>query len=601
MSAIDANIEYQNLLKLKESGKFIPPGKLNDLKVKIMESSDSSSEDFQKIQWEELKKAINRQINALNKSNIKEVVIELFKLNIVRGKGLLIRAIMKRQLTDSIFIPIYSSLIAIINSKIPEIGELLSKRLVLQFKKNYLRNNKEICSSALVFLGHLVNQRVISEILILQVLQLLLENNSNSSVDLACTLLLVVGKFLTDFSKPAANTIFNKLREILHENKELDDKVRYRIEKLFNERKEKFKHHPILEEELDLVEEEDQETHVIELNGNYQSMDSLNFFHFDNEYEKNEAAYDEIRKDILGSDDEESEEEDDDDASEEDEVHKEVMEIKDLTESRLLDYQKKVYLTVMSSMSSDEAVHKLVKMNMKKKPNERFKDNEVLADMIIKCCSQEKTYSKYYGVIGEKLCTVHRLWQEHFVTHFKKYYATIHQYDTNPLRNIGKFFGHLFAADKLDLSKAWDEIKMTEEDTNPAIRIFIKFVLQEMVEELGINEVKARLIDDEYVKAGLNGMFPVLDVTWNDADHIRFSINFFTAIGLGILTEEMRDVLKSIPPPSDEDQRGRSRSRSVSSRSASYSRSRSGSYSRSRSRSYSRSRSRSYSRSLSPS
>ena len=52
----------------------------------------------------------------------------------------------------------------------------------------------------------------------------------------------------------------------------------------------------------------------------------------------------------------------------------------------------------MSSMSSDEAVHKLLKLNFKSKIKNKTKtktktnsnDNEILADMVIKCCSQEK-------------------------------------------------------------------------------------------------------------------------------------------------------------------------------------------------------------------
>ena len=78
----------------------------------------------------------------------------------------------------------------------------------------------------------------------------------------------------------------------------------------------------------------------------------------------------------------------------------------------------------------------------------------------------------------------------------------------------------------------------------------------------------------------------MINVDGKDADAIRFSINFFTAIGLGVLTEEMRYVLDNLSEPEEEDDRGRSRSRS-------YSRSASSSSYNSRSRSYSRSQSRS--------
>ena len=216
--------------------------------------------------------------------------------------------------------------------------------------------------------------------------------------------------------------------------------------------------------------------------------------------------------------------------------------------------------------------------------------------MIIKACSQEKTYSKYYGVIGEKLIAKNHFWHDTFVSLFKHYYDTIDNFETNALRNLGKFFGHLLASDRFALDKALNEVKLTEDDTNPAKRILLKFIFQEMIEELGIKEVKARMINDSYVKPFINGIFPVVNSTWKNADDLRFSINFFTAIGLGALTEEMRNVLNNLP-----EERGRSRSRSYSRSGSDSSRSYSRSYSRSRSVSYSRSRSASYSRSRSAS
>lgn len=585
--------EYKELLDLKSSGKYVPPTKLKALQTKINNSSESTTEEYQVLQWEQLKRSINRQVNKCNVSNIREIVVELFKLNLQRGKGLLIRSIMKAQLTDLIFTPIYASLIAVLNSKISEIGELILHRLLLQFRKNYVKNKKNCISSA-IFIVHLINQRVCSEILILQILQLLLENPTNDSIEICVEIMNQVGKYLQENSVAANNMIFNRLRSILHENEDINDRSQFLIENLFKTRKNGYSEYPIIRKELDLVEFDDQETHLLELDAKVKSNDQLNIFQFDEQYDENEKLYDNVRKDILGDSDEED---DESEAEESEEDNKEILEIKDMTESNLLNYQKTVYLTVMSSMSSDEAVHKLIKLNFKKSNQEKYKNNEILVDMIIKCCSQEKTYSKYYGVIGEKLCSMNKHWHTIFIDTFKKYYSTIHQFETNSLRNIGKFFGHLFALDKLAIERSWNVIKLTEEETNSASRIFIKFIFQEIIEEIGIKGLQERL-DDDLIRQETNGLFPRQGVTYRNAEDIRFSINFFTAIGLGILTEEMRDVLKNLPP----EERGRSRSVSGSSRSSSYSRSRSysrssGSYSRSRSRSRSHSGSRSRSRS----
>jgi pre-mRNA-splicing factor CWC22 len=74
---------------------------------------------------------------------------------------------------------------------------------------------------------------------------------------------------------------------------------------LFKVRKEKFKDHPGVIKELDLVEEDDRITHEIslddeDLGSKANTMDMLNVFQFDPEYAKTEAEWEEIKKEILG-------------------------------------------------------------------------------------------------------------------------------------------------------------------------------------------------------------------------------------------------------------------------------------------------------------
>lgn len=45
--------------------------------------------------WEQLRKSINGMINKVNVSNISNIIMELFNENLLRGKGLLGRAIIK--------------------------------------------------------------------------------------------------------------------------------------------------------------------------------------------------------------------------------------------------------------------------------------------------------------------------------------------------------------------------------------------------------------------------------------------------------------------------------------------------------------------------
>ena len=85
--------------------------------------------------WEALKKSINGLVNKVNTSNIKMIVPELFSENLIRGRGLFCRSIMKAQAASLPFTPIYAAMVAVVNTKLPQVGELLLHRLATQFRK----------------------------------------------------------------------------------------------------------------------------------------------------------------------------------------------------------------------------------------------------------------------------------------------------------------------------------------------------------------------------------------------------------------------------------------------------------------------------------
>lgn len=57
-------------------------------------------------------------------------------------RGLLARSVLQAQAASPIFTHVYAAVVAIINSKFPQIGELILKRLILTFRKSYRRNLK---------------------------------------------------------------------------------------------------------------------------------------------------------------------------------------------------------------------------------------------------------------------------------------------------------------------------------------------------------------------------------------------------------------------------------------------------------------------------
>ncbi|KAK2765415.1 pre-mRNA-splicing factor cwc22 [Arachnomyces sp. PD_36] len=603
-----AKAEYEKLLNMRSGGTYIPPARLRALQSQI---TDKTSKEYQRMAWEALKKSINGLINKVNVSNIKFIVPELFGENLVRGRGLFCRSIMKAQAASLPFTPIYAAMAAIVNTKLPQVGELLLSRLIVQFRKAFKRNDKAVCISSTTFIAHLCNQQVAHEMVAAQILLLLLHKPTDDSVEIAVGLTREVGQHLEEMSGPIALAVFDQFRNILHEA-DIDKRVQYMIEVLFQVRKDRYKDNPAMKDELDLVEEEDQITHRAGLDDEIDVQDGLNIFKFDPEWEEHEEAYKKLKAEILGegSDDEEDDSEEDESSDEDEEAEKDrQMDIKDQTNTDLVNLRRTIYLTIMSSIDFEECCHKLMKVTLP--PGQESE----LPSMVVECCSQERTFSKFYGLIGERFSKINRLWADLFEASFAQYYDTIHRYETNRLRNIARFFGHLLSSDAI----GWhvlSVIHLNEEETTSSSRIFIKILFQDLVEAMGMVKLQERL-KDEILRPSYEGIFPT-----DNPRNTRFSINYFTSIGMGVLTEDMREHLKNIPKPampalpapksesdsasvssyssysSYSDSRSPSRSRSRS-RARSYSRSLSRSRSPSRARSYSRSPSRSRSRSYS--
>ncbi|KAH3752088.1 hypothetical protein DPMN_186698, partial [Dreissena polymorpha] len=439
----DAGIEA---LTGRTGGAYIPPARLRAMQANI---TDKSSVEFQRISWEALKKSINGLVNKVNVGNIENIVREIFQENIVRGKGLMARSIIQAQAASPTFTHVYAALVAIVNTKFPQNGELVLKRLIIQFRRGYKRNDKSICLSATRFIAHLVNQQVAHEVLSLEILTLLLETPTDDSVEVAIGFLKECGQKLTEVSPRGINAIFERLRTVLHEG-QIELRVQYMVEVMFAVRKDNFKDFPAIVEDLDLVEEEDQFTHLLTLEDAVNPEDILNVFKPDPQFQENEEKYAILKKEILGegSSDEEGEsgsgsgsDSESDSDNEEEEAAKQT--IIDQTETNLVALKRTIYLTIQSSLDFEECAHKLMKMELK--PGQEVE----LCYMILDCCAQMRTYEKFFGLLAGRFCMLDRKYVEPFQAMFKEQYETIHRLETNKLRNVAKFFAHLLFTDSI--------------------------------------------------------------------------------------------------------------------------------------------------------
>jgi hypothetical protein len=62
--------------KVKTGGVYIPPFKLARMMADV---SDRSSPEYQRLTWEALKKSLNGIINKVNTTNIKAILVEVFR------------------------------------------------------------------------------------------------------------------------------------------------------------------------------------------------------------------------------------------------------------------------------------------------------------------------------------------------------------------------------------------------------------------------------------------------------------------------------------------------------------------------------------------
>ena len=298
-----------------------------------------------------------------------------------------------------------------------------------------------------------------------------------------------------------------------------------------------------LKDNFDLLDTDDIVTHEIGLDSvhTFDPQYFLNSFSEDGRYSHHESQWDSIRNDVLGP------------LSEKafldfqarlkrfqsgvkDKPKKDSNEdvVIDATEAELVDLRRKIYLTIMSSLDYQECAHKIMLLKTR-----RGLESEV-CNMVIECCMQERTYVKMYGRLGERLCKVKEVYSEQFAACFQEQYATCHRLETNRLRNVVNFFSSLLGSDSISW-RVLSCIYLTEQSTTSSSRIFVKILFQDLASSLGITELMRRLATPSYREA-FKGLFPE-----EDPLHLRFSINFFTAIQLGILTEGMRTTLKNLP------------------------------------------------------
>ena len=348
-----------------------------------------------------------------------------------------------------------------------------------------------------------MNQRVAGETVALELLHMLLGEPSGDTVEVAVAFVKECGATLLEVSP----RVFDIFRGILQEG-DLEYTSKCLVESLVSIN---FENHKAIRPELDLLDEK--VTHIISLFDEIDPETSLDVFKPDPEFHQNERKYEQLKRKILGEEDTEEE---------------------DHTETDLVSLRRKIYQTITSSLNYEDAGHKLLQL-LRIKPGQEME----LCVMILECCTEEITYRSFYGHLAHRFCLKSKAYIECFKNLFMQQYVTLHRLETNKLRIVAMFFAHVLAADALP----WEvlgNIRLTEEDTTTFSRIFVKILFQELSEKLGVRGLDEKL-QDPAMEETFEPIFPK-----DHPKNMRFSINFFTSIGLGGITGKLRQLLQAL-------------------------------------------------------
>ncbi|CAD6264136.1 unnamed protein product [Miscanthus lutarioriparius] len=372
-------------------GIYVPPYRA---------TTDDADEEsgYERRSWDALRRSITGLVNKATAANIRHVAPELLSENLVRVRGLLCRALRRSQAAcPASFTPVFAALAAVANARLPCVGRLLLARLTLRARRAHAAGNTHRLAAAATFVAHLVNQGVARDLLALQLLALLLDRPTDGSVEVAIGLVTHCGAALQESCPRGLHAVLDCLRSVLHDG-DVDKRVEFLIEDLFAIRKAQFRGHPPVQPELDLIEPDDQVTHQIELDDDELDPEfHLDVFESSPSFEQDEAAYEDLKRTILGDDkiqssspdDEETDSDDDESAGEESETDQPPVVVRDQTDTDLINLRRTIYMT------EGEGVHELLR-----------------------------------PALGQRLCAVDRAYQAGFEACFAGHYSAAHRMTT---------------------------------------------------------------------------------------------------------------------------------------------------------------------------
>ncbi|KAH9253627.1 hypothetical protein BASA81_008463 [Batrachochytrium salamandrivorans] len=543
------------------------------------------------MDWAELEQEISLVLEGAKPSQLYYTTVpQLFHCNLARGRGFFAKSVLA-QVTSTTEpgqkLAMLASIVAVVNSKIPLIGKLVLFQCTKMFLEFYTLgcNLRDGRANLCEFVVHLANQHVCGEILPLEILLKLLERVKLLGVGAGELLFqFVVGlvyRFGNHMSSrpglaPALDSLFQGLAENAIGQSQREVLVG-ELERVRQTRFALFPSIPLLE--LDLLRPQARVVHELFLEDDPGlEVTDYDFYTVQpaNTTREQVLKQEEVwlmyqRECLRGMLPDRLEEKEDRYAGrEEGEVevqlavkHKPTLvatvAVEDRTSRDVLEIRKRIYLTINHGLSFEQVAHELI---LQRKPGKFLCGHDVeIVQMLVEFCSQLKSYTDFIGLLCCRLCVAlpDRPLVPLFEQEFARQYAGMHLLETTKMRNLAMLLAEMLYKQCLNWPKVFAAVELGETTTTSSSRIFLKFLFQRLAQLMSMDGLRQRLLP----LSDFPGLFP----KGKRAKQVRFAVNFFTSIGLGSFTVEMRDWLKTGQAEEEDDDSSSSSSSSSSSES----------------------------------
>lgn len=568
----------------------------------VLEQGEASPA-FQREAWQALSRTITGIVNKVSVDNLEESCTLLFRENLVRGRGLWARSMLRTQQVDPELTSVLASLVSRVNKEFPDVVWLLCRRLVMQWKRASLRKDWRTLENTAKFIANLYLFQVADVGVVYQVIlaHLTAESRCDEDVDQAAKVFEETFKAMASRARAEFHEqVLTPFRDLLAMDSE-QDRLSTRSQAVLEsclkavQKWEKVRdEQSYLPERLLLFDLDAQKTHELDFAETYPTEDALDRYSYDTEYAVHEAQYELARKAILGDDwevrmleevaaAEEADEDDDLEAEAEGRHDPEGGDGLSSSERKVLDRDdakarpspdhgvrqgdganggaSRGAPPVEAAMEShapkalidaeERELRKEIYLAMRssvradeavhkiRRQMKPFTERTVCF-MVIEGCCEERSYKKVYAMAAERLCKSNVRFQAFFVESLRERYEGADALNLKQIEYTAKIFAHLLRTESVYWSRVLGVMDIVR--NNESQRLMIQGLFRSLAEEMGMPALLRRLSLDEETINSTRRLFPVD----KDANALEVAINLYVAMGLGELAAPLRAALESL-------------------------------------------------------